>query len=125
MTPAKLIASATALLMGLYTLSSAFAACSQETKIKNNSGITLRFSELKSSSSAPFFKSQWTGSRVIASGATGTISWTSDLNCTDALGVQNHWDIKLIRDNGNVHYCSYLLPGQDVKVNTPDLCFPD
>ena len=101
------------------------AACSHETQIKNNSATTLRFAELKSSSSPPVFKSQWTGSRVIAPGATGTISWTSDLSCTDGSGVDNDWDVKFYRNNGQVHYCSRLRPGQDVKVDTPDLCFPD
>lgn len=62
---------------------------------------------------------------MIAPGATGSISWTSDLDCTDGSGVNNHWDVKLIRNNGNVHYCGNLSPGQDVTVNTPDLCFPD
>jgi len=124
-TQAKLLATATTLLMSLAALNSASAACSHDTEIQNNSGITLRFSELKSSYSPPFFKSQWTGLRVIAPGATGTISWTSDLSCTDASGVDNHWDVKFIRNNGNVHYCGYLSPGQDVTANTPDLCFPN
>ena len=120
----KALASAAALMAALTTPNWAEAACSQTTSIENKSGITLRFSELKSSSSAPFFESQWTGSRDIASGATGKISWTSDLNCTDALGVENHWDIKLFRENGNVHYCGHLTPSQGVTVNNPDLCFP-
>jgi hypothetical protein len=120
----KSLTSAVALIATLAMPYLAEAACSQTTSIENKSGITLRFTELKSSSSAPFFKSQWTGSRVIASGATGKISWTSDLNCTDALGTENHWDIKLFRKDGNVHYCGHLTAGQDVSVNTPDLCFP-
>jgi hypothetical protein len=125
MTPTKSLASATALLVALAAFNPAFATCSHLTQITSNSGITLEFSEVKSSSSPPFFKSQWTGSRVIASGATGSIPWTSDLNCTDASGVENHWDVKFIRANGNVHYCGYLAPSQAVKVNTPDLCFPN
>ena len=61
---------------------------------------------------------------MIAPGATGTIGWTSDYACTDpSTGQPNHWDIKLIRNNGNVHHCGNLAQGQDVRVNTPDLCF--
>jgi hypothetical protein len=101
------------------------AACSQTTEIRNNSSIELHLVELKSSYSPPFFKSQWTGDRVIASGATGKISWTSDLNCTDASGVQNVFDVKLVRKNGNTHYCGRLVPSQGVKIDTPDLCFPN
>lgn len=119
------LTSAAALIIATTALNPAFGACSHQTKIKNNSSITLRFAELKSSYSPPFFKSQWTGSRVIPAGDTGTISWTSDLNCTDASGVDNYWDVKLIRNNGKVHYCGHLGPGQDVKVDTPDLCYPN
>jgi hypothetical protein len=100
------------------------AACSHSTEIRNNSSITMHLVELKSSYSPPFFKSQWTGDRVIAPGATGTISWTSDLNCTDASGVQNFFDVKLVRKNGNTHYCGRLVPSQGVKIDAPDLCFP-
>lgn len=100
------------------------AACSHNTRITNGSSITLRFAELKSSYAQPVFKSQWSGERVIAPGATATIKWTSDLDCTDGLGVDNHWDVKLFRNNGNVHYCGRLRQGQDVRVDTPDLCFP-
>jgi|SRR4051812_24300018 len=100
--------------------------CSQITHIQNDSGIVLRFSELKSSSSTPpVFKSQWTGSRVIASGATDTINWTSDSPCTDPYGVPNHWDVKLFRNNGNEHFCGKLGQSQSVRVNTPELCFPN
>lgn len=119
------LASAAALLTALAAPHAALAACSHATKITNLSGGTLRFAELTSSSSPPVFKSQWKGSRVIAPGSSGTISWTSDLNCTDDSGVENHWDVKLIRNIGTVHYCSQLRPGQNVKVNTPDLCFLD
>ena len=101
----------------------AAAACSHTTEIRNDSSITLRLVELKSSYSAPFFKSQWTGSRVIAPGATGTIAWTSDLNCTDASGVPNVFDVKLVRQNGSTHYCSRLVQSQGVKIDTPELCF--
>jgi hypothetical protein len=125
MIPAKSLASAAALLVSLAALSPAFATCSHLTQITNNSGITLRFSEVKSSSSPPFFKSQWTGSRVIPAGATGSIPWTSDLNCTDASGVENHWNVKFIRATGSEHYCGYLAPSQAVTVNTPNLCFPN
>jgi hypothetical protein len=101
----------------------ASAACSNTTQIHNDSSITLRIVELKSSYSPPFFKSQWTGDRVIAPGATGTISWTSDLNCTDALGVPNVFDVKLVRKQGATHYCSRLVQSQAVTIDTPDLCF--
>ncbi len=101
----------------------ASAACSHNTQIKNESSTTLRLVELKSSYSPPFFKSQWTGNRVIKPGDTETISWTSDLNCTDALGVQNVFDVKLIRKNGETHYCGRLVQSQSVRLDTPDLCF--
>jgi hypothetical protein len=123
MTPlAKSLAFAIVLLAGLTALSPAFAKCSHETKITNGSGIMLTLSELKSSSEG-IFKSQWKGSRVIKSGATGTINWTSDANCKDNLENPNHWDIKLIRKNGEVHFCGGLAQSQPVRVNTPDLCF--
>jgi hypothetical protein len=48
MTPAKSLASATALLVGLAAVNPAFATCSHLTQITNVSGITLRFSEVKS-----------------------------------------------------------------------------
>jgi hypothetical protein len=102
-----------------------FGACSHKTEIRNNSNVTFRFVELKSSSSLPFFKSQWKGTRVIAPGATGTISWTSDVNCTDGSGVPNTFDVKLIRQIGMTHYCSRLVQSQSVTVNAPDLCFPN
>lgn len=123
--PIGSLTAATALLAALGAPPPASAKCSQLTSVKNDSNTTLRFSELKSSYSPPVFKSQWTGSRVIAPGATATISWTSDLNCTDASGVANHWEVKLFRNNGQVHYCGNLSQSQGVKVNTPDLCFPN
>jgi hypothetical protein len=101
-----------------------FGACSHQTAIHNDSNVTLRFVELKSSYAAPFFKSQWKGTRVIAPGATGTIAWTSDLNCTDASGAPNTFDIKLVRQIGTTHYCGHLGPSQSVTVQAPDLCFP-
>ncbi len=101
----------------------AFAACSHNTDITNDSNVTLRFVELKSSSSPPVFKSQWTGVQRIAPGATETISWTSDLDCTDGSGVPNHWDVKLIRSIGLTHYCSDLSQSEAVSVDAPDLCF--
>lgn len=121
----KAAALAAASLLALTMSTSAFGSCSQSTKIKNNSGITLRIAELKSSASTPsVFKSQWKGSRVIAPGATATIGWTSDYACVDTTtGLPNHWDVKLIRNNGNKHYCGGLAQSQDVNVNTPDLCF--
>lgn len=126
MTPAKSLASATALLVGLAAVNPAFATCSHLTQITNVSGITLRFSEVKSSSSPPFFKSQWTGSRVIPAGTTGSIGWTSDLNCTDGSGVENHWNVKFIRANGSEHNCDYLAPSEGVTVDTtPNSCLGD
>ena len=101
----------------------ASAACSHTTAIRNDASATLRIVELKSSYSPPFFKSQWTGNRAIAPGATETISWTSDLNCADASGVENVFDIKLVRQNGSAHYCSGLAPSQGVRIDTPELCW--
>ena len=100
-----------------------FGACSHQTDITNNSNGTLRFVELKSSYAQPVFKSQWTGFVAIPPGDTRTISWTSDLDCTDASGVPNHWDIKLIRSIGTTHYCGNLVQSESVQVDTPDLCF--
>ena len=100
-----------------------FAACSHNTEIHNNSSVTMRIVELKSSSSPPVFKSQWTGTRVIAPRATGTISWTSDLDCKDGSGVLNVFDVKLIRQIGQTHYCSDLVQSQGVTIDAPDLCF--
>jgi hypothetical protein len=100
-----------------------FAACSHNTQIRNDSSVTLRIAEIKSSYSPPFFKSQWTGNRAIAPGATETISWTSDLNCADASGVPNTFDVKFIRKIGATHYCSGLGQSQGVKLDAPDLCF--
>ena len=100
----------------------ASAACSHTTRIKNDSSITLRIAELNSSYSPPFFKSQWTGNRVIKPGDTGIIEWTSDLNCEDGSGVKNVFDVKLVRQNGETHYCSRLVQSQSVKIDTPDLC---
>jgi opacity protein-like surface antigen len=113
----------TAVLAALAAPGAVFAACSHSTDITNNSGTTLRIVELKSSYSPPFFESQWTGTRVIAPGATGTINWTSDLDCTDASGVPNHWDVKFFRANGHVHYCGHLSQSEPVSLDTPDLCF--
>jgi hypothetical protein len=100
-----------------------FAACSHNTQIHNDSSVTLRIVELTSASSPPFFKSQWIGNRAIAPGATGTISWTSDLNCADGSGVLNVFDVKLIRKIGMTHYCSRLVQNQGVTLDAPDLCF--
>ncbi len=99
------------------------AACSHNTQIRNDSSVTLRIVEIKSSSSPPFFKSQWTGNRAIAPGATGTIGWTSDLNCFDASGVPNVFDVKFIRKTGATHSCSGLRQSQGVRLDAPDLCF--
>lgn len=74
----------------------AFGACSHQTAIRNDSNVTMRVVEIKSSYAPPVFKSQWTGNRAIAPGATSTISWTSDLDCEDASGVPNTFDVKFI-----------------------------
>ncbi|HVF15406.1 MAG TPA: hypothetical protein VNA21_00790 [Steroidobacteraceae bacterium] len=100
-----------------------YAGCSHQTDITNNSNVTLRFVELKASYVAPFFSSRWTGFLAIQPGDTRTISWTSDLDCTDDAGVPNHWDIKLIRSIGSTHYCGHLEQSESVEVDAPDLCF--
>lgn len=100
-----------------------FAACSHSTEITNDSSVTMRVVEIKSSSSPPFFKSQWIGNRVISPGATGTISWTSDLDCEDDSGVANVFDVKFIRKIGQTHYCSGMEQSQAVRLNAPDICF--
>ena len=100
-----------------------FGACSHSTEITNDSSVTMRVVEIKSSSSPPVFKSQWTGNRVIAQGATGTISWTSDLDCEDGSGVANILDVKFIRKIGQTHYCSGMEQSQSVRLDAPDICF--
>src|SRR5262245_6381411 len=114
----------TVVVSGLALPAIGFAACSHSTDITNNSNTVLKIVELRSASAAPFFKTQWTGLRTIQPGDTETIQWTSDLNCTDALGTPNHWDVKLYRQNGNVHYCSYMSESQPVELDVPDLCYP-
>lgn len=118
---------AAAALAALCLPMAAQAKCSHTTVITNGSSIVLRFVELKSAVSPPtIFKKQWSGERVIQPGATATINWTSDWNCVDSgTGQANHWDVKFIRKNGEVHYCGYLSQGQDVRVDTPDLCYPN
>ena len=101
----------------------ASAACSHSTQITNDSSVTFRIVELKSSSSPPFFKTQWTGLRTIQAGDTGTINWTSDLDCTDDSGVPNVFDVKLVRSIGKVHSCDNLQQSEAVALNAPDLCF--
>ena len=100
-----------------------FGACSHSTEITNDSSVTMRVVEIKSSSSPPFFKSQWTGNRVIAPSATGTISWTSDLDCEDGSGVANILDVKFIRKIGQTHYCSGMEQSQAVRLDAPNICF--
>jgi hypothetical protein len=100
-----------------------FGGCSHDTDITNNANVTLRFVELKASYAQPFFSSRWTGFVAIPPGETRTISWTSDLDCTDDSGVPNHWDIKLIRSIGSTHYCGHLVQSESVSVEAPDLCF--
>jgi hypothetical protein len=118
---------ATAVLAALMMPNAAFAKCSHSTKITNDSGYEMRFVELKSAVTPPtLFKKQWTGERVIKPGSTGTINWTSDWNCTDGgTGAANHWDVKLKRKDGNVHYCGNLSQSQGVTVKGRDLCFPN
>lgn len=101
----------------------ASAECSHSTQITNDSNVTIRIVELKSSSSPPFFKTQWTGLRTIRSGDTGTINWTSDLDCTDDSGVANIFDVKLVRSIGQVHACDNLQRSEAVRLEAPDLCF--
>lgn len=100
-----------------------FAACSHSTEITNDSAVTMRVVEIKSSSSPPFFKSQWTGSRVIAPRATGTIGWTSDLDCEDGFGDPTVLDVKFIRKIGQTHECSGMGQSQAVSLEAPNLCF--
>jgi hypothetical protein len=99
-----------------------FGACSHSTDITNTGSGTLRFVELKSSYAV--FKTQWTGLLVIPAGQTRTINWTSDLDCEDASGVPNRWDVKLIRSIGTTHYCGNMDQSRPVEVSAPDLCFP-
>jgi hypothetical protein len=101
----------------------ALADCSHSTRITNDSNVTFRIVELKSSSSPPFFKTQWTGRRTIRAGETGTIDWTSDLDCSDDSGVDNVFDVKLVRSIGAVHSCDNLLQSEAVTLNAPDTCF--
>ena len=111
-------------LMGTLSLPGlASAACSHSTDIANDSNVTLRIVEVKSSSSPPFFKSQWTGLRTIRAGDTGTINWTSDLDCTDDSGVPNVFSVKFVRSIGQVHSCDNLQQSEAVRLNAPDLCF--
>ena len=100
-----------------------FAACSHRTEITNDSSVTMRVVEIKSSSSPPFFKSQWTGNHVIAPRATGTISWTSDLDCEDGFGVPIILDVKFIRKIGQTHECSGMRQSQAVSLDAPNICF--
>ena len=88
---------ASALICGFSLPGLTLAECSHSTRISNDSNVTLRIVELKSSSSPPFFKTQWTGRRTIRAGETGTIEWTSDLDCSDDSGIDNVFDVKLVR----------------------------
>jgi hypothetical protein len=114
---------ATAVLIACATPGLAFATCSHSTDITNDSNVTMRIVELKSSSSPPVWKSQWVGFLAIAPNATETIEWTSDLDCEDGAGVENQWDVKLYRSIGKVHYCDNLSPSEPISINAPDLCF--
>lgn len=100
------------------------ASCPQTTIITNLSNVTMRIVELKASYAPPFFfRSQWTGLRVIPpNGGVGSISWVSDLDCNDAFGDPNHWDVKLYRSIGQVHYCDFLIPSQMVWIDAPNSC---
>jgi hypothetical protein len=115
------------LLLGSLASGAAQAKCSHETTITNSSGIVLRIVELKSAVSPPtIYKKQWSGERAIQPGGTTTINWTSDWNCIDGgTGQPNHWDVKFFRKDGTVHHCGGLAQSQDVRINTPDLCFPN
>lgn len=119
--PAALVA----LLAVLGAASHTQAACSHITRIQNDSGITLRFDKLKSSIQNPVYKTQWDGSLSVPAGSSGTIRWTSDWDCADVDGKAHRWDVKIYRNNGSVHFCGNLAAGQNVRVTTPDLCFPD
>lgn len=55
---ARATAAVAVLAATLGTATPASAACSHTTSIRNNSSITLRFAELKSSYAQPFFKRQ-------------------------------------------------------------------
>ena len=101
------------------------ASCQQSTTIRNTSDITLRFAKLKSAYAPPFFDTQWTGSKEIPPGESRTINWTSDLDCRDGVGVPNVWDLKLVRNNGNVHRCDDIGPSEAVRVDTPESCRRD
>jgi hypothetical protein len=121
----KVLGSATPLVAALFDAHPALASCSHSTQITNDSSTTLTFVELKSAVTPPtFFKKQWTGTRAIAPGATGTINWTSDWACTSSSGP-NTWSVKFYRSNGNVHNCGNLGASQAVRVTTPNLCFPN
>jgi hypothetical protein len=113
----------TAVLAACATPGLVFATCSHSTEITNESNVTLRIVELKSTYAPPAWESQWTGLRVIAPNTTGTIYWTSDLDCHDDSGVPNHWDVKLFRSIGVVHYCDDLSAGESVSLDAPDSCF--
>ena len=119
-----LCATASALL--LPGLAIADGHCSHATKIRNDSGVTFHVVELKSAIAPPLiFKSQWSGDRSIAPGASTTINWTSDFACNNSSGDSNAFDIKLIRKVGETHYCGGLKPsqGESVVLNAPDICF--
>ena len=100
-----------------------FATCSHSTDITNDSNVTMRIVELKSSSLGWGWQSQWVGFLAIAPNATETIEWTSSLNCQDGFGVDNEWDVKLYRSIGKVHYCDNLSPSEPVSINAPESCF--
>ena len=100
--------------------------CSHATKIRNDSNVAFQIVELKSAIAPPIlFKSQWSGNRAIAPGASTTINWTSDFACNNSNGDPNAFDIKLIRKIGETHYCGGLIPnlGESVALNAPDICF--
>ena len=117
----------TLLLLASSTISTeALATCSHTTQVTNDSGIVLRIEKLKSSiDGVGIFKTQWTGLKTIQPGGTKTIKWTSDYSCIDSgTGQPNLWDVKLIRANGNKHYCGNLSQSEPVDIDTPDLCNP-
>lgn len=100
----------------------ASADCSHYTEVRNDSSITMHVVELKSAIEGGWYKSQWTGDRSIAAGATTKINWTSDFSCENN-GVPRRFSVKLFRKDGTDHECGSLAQSQGVTLDTPDLCF--
>ena len=62
-------------------------------------------------------------SALVAASRVSIQARTSDLDCTDDSNGPNHWDVKLFRANGQVHYCGNLSESEPVSIDAPDLCF--